>query len=166
MFRLSRKSICVFLIGAIALASVYFFLDIKKTEADFEDETVQEFPPRQVGDSLVFLQGNTLVSIKNKVIAKRMFVVVTAYSSSPDETDGTPFVTASGKYVRDGVVANNLLPFGTEIKIPELFGDKIFVVEDRMHYKKGYYHIDIWFPSKQEAQKFGAKRTYIEILEG
>ena len=27
------------------------------------------------------------------------------------------------------------------------------------------YGVDIWFPSHQEAENFGAKRTYIEILE-
>ena len=63
-------------------------------------------------------------------------------------------------------MANNLLPFGTEIRIPELYGDRIFVVEDRMSRKKSYYHVDIWFPSKEEAKNFGAERTYIEVLEG
>jgi 3D (Asp-Asp-Asp) domain-containing protein len=51
------------------------------------------------------------------------------------------------------------------VKIPELFGEKIFVVEDRMNQKKGYYHVDVWFPSYWEAKNFGVKRTYIEILD-
>jgi len=34
--------------------------------------------------------------------------------------------------VRDGVIATNILPFGTKVRIPEIFGDKVFVVEDRM----------------------------------
>ena len=93
-------------------------------------------------------------------------MVITAYSSTPWETDGNPFITASGSCVREGIVANNLLPFGTKIRIPELYGDKIFVVEDRMNWKKGYYHLDIWFPNYQEAKNFGAKKAYVEILEG
>lgn len=96
---------------------------------------------------------------------QKINVVITAYSSTVWETDDTPYITASGTYVRDGIVANNLLPLGTKIKIPEIFGDKIFVVEDRMNSRKSYYHIDIWFPSYQEALNFGAKRTYIEILK-
>jgi len=39
------------------------------------------------------------------------------------------------------------------------------VVEDRMNPKKGYYHIDIWFPDYNQAKGFGAKTTYIEIIE-
>jgi len=29
--------------------------------------------------------------------------------------------------VKDGIVANNLLPFGTEIKLPGIFGDKVLL---------------------------------------
>jgi len=90
-------------------------------------------------------------------------VAITAYSSSIDETDNDPFITASGEWVRDGIVAANFLPFGTEIKIPELYGDKVFVVQDRMHPRKKY-QVDIWFPSKAEALEFGAHYTYIEVL--
>ncbi|KKQ76416.1 MAG: hypothetical protein US98_C0037G0003 [Parcubacteria group bacterium GW2011_GWC1_38_6] len=93
-------------------------------------------------------------------------VVVTAYSSTPWETDNDPFITASGSLVRDGIIANNYLPFGTLVRIPEIYGDKVFVVKDRMNSKKGDYHIDIWLPSNREAKNFGVKRTYIEILEG
>src|SRR6056297_1393369 len=63
-------------------------------------------------------------------------VWLTAYSSSPDETDSTPFITASGERVREGIVATNFLPLNSTIQIPELFGDKIFVVKDRMHHRK------------------------------
>jgi len=97
-------------------------------------------------------------------VAQKIKVVVTGYSSSVWETQGDPFITASGMKVRDGIVANNLLPFGTLIRLPELFGDKIFVVEDRMNPKKGYYHIDVWFPSREEALRFGSKITEMEIL--
>ena len=64
---------------------------------------------------------------------KIMVVLATAYSSTPDQTDATPFITAWNTRVRDGILAANFLPFGTLVKIPEVFGDKIFVVEDRMH---------------------------------
>ena len=96
---------------------------------------------------------------------KKIKVVITAYSSTPEETDSTPFITASGKNVRDGIIANNLLPFGTKIKIPKLYGDKVFVVEDRMNKRKSNYHFDIWFPSKNLALNFGVKTAEIEVLE-
>jgi len=97
-------------------------------------------------------------------------VRATGYSSTPDQTDSTPFVTASGAYVRDGIIAANVyengrrLPFGTLVRIPEIYGDKIFVVEDRMNirYKN---NIDIWFPETQLAREFGSKKVTIEIVE-
>lgn len=120
---------------------------------------------------LTFLGNNTLVSMFSPVgpefkVIKKIPVVITAYSSTPEETDNTPFITAAGTHVRNGVIANNYFDFGTKIKIPELYGEKIFIVEDRMSWKKGSYQIDIWFPSHREAENFGAKRTYIEVLEG
>jgi 3D (Asp-Asp-Asp) domain-containing protein len=114
------------------------------------------------------LQGNSLLAVSplpSPKVVKTVTMMATAYSSTPQETDNDPFITAAGTWVRDGIVANNLLPFGTKIRIPELYGEKIFVVEDRMNSKKGYYHIDIWFPSYWEAKEFGAKKTYVEILE-
>jgi len=98
-------------------------------------------------------------------VAKTIKVVVTAYSSTPDQTDDTPFVTASGKSVADGIIANNMLPFGTKIKIPSIYGNKIFIVEDRMASYKSNYHIDIWMPSRSSAVNFGFKIANIEILE-
>lgn len=92
----------------------------------------------------------------------RLFV--TAYSSSPDETDDTPFITASGKRVADGILATNLFPFGTKARIPALFGDKVFIIEDRMHHRFRD-RVDIWMPTKVEALKFGKKSAEIEILE-
>jgi 3D (Asp-Asp-Asp) domain-containing protein len=96
------------------------------------------------------------------VAVKRVYI--TAYSSTPEETDDTPFITASGKEVRDGIVAANFLPIGTKIRIPELFGDKVFVVEDRMHPRITDV-IDIWMPTKDEAKQFGKVYSEIEILE-
>ena len=108
-------------------------------------------------------------SNKAKNVTKTLKVVITAYSSSWDETTGIPGVagtiTASGKKVANGIVANNKLPFGTKIRIPSLYGDKIFVVEDRMNKRMGEYRFDIWMPSKQEAKIFGVQKVEIEILE-
>jgi len=101
----------------------------------------------------------------SKGAARRMKVVLTAYSSTVGQTDGTPFITANGTYVRDGIVANNGLPFGTEIRIPELFGEKVFSVQDRMHWRKGGYQFDIWFPTYEQAKNFGVKYAYVEVLE-
>jgi 3D (Asp-Asp-Asp) domain-containing protein len=96
-------------------------------------------------------------------VEKTLKVWVTAYSSTPEETDDTPFITAWNTPVRDGIVATNLLPFGSKIRIPELFGDKIFTVEDRMHRRKTDF-VDVWMGSKLEALEFGISRTNIEVI--
>lgn len=98
-------------------------------------------------------------------VVRTVEMVITAYSSTKEQTDDTPFITASGKYVKDGIIANNMLPFGTKIRIPELYGDKIFTIEDRMHKRKGMYQADIWFAEYEKAKEFGAKIAHIEILE-
>ena len=129
----------------------------------------------EIDGSLNLIQDNSVFSNSEHYLpeyklvhdsdgSKKIKVAVTAYSSCPGETDGDPYITASGKWVQDGIVAANFLPFGTEIKIPELYGNKIFVVQDRMHPRKKY-QVDIWFPSKTEAIEFGAHYTYIELVE-
>lgn len=94
---------------------------------------------------------------------KHYKVNITAYSSTPEETDDTPFITASGAYVRRGVAAANFLPLGTAIRIPELFGDQVFIIEDRMH-ERFHNKVDIWFPEKSQAKKFGIQLATIEVL--
>ena len=96
--------------------------------------------------------------------ARKVYLVsITGYSSTPDQTDHTPFITASGVHVRDGVAAANFLPFGTVFRIPELFGDKTFVVEDRMH-RRYWLNVDIWFPERDLAKEFGRKIVKVEIV--
>lgn len=91
-------------------------------------------------------------------------ITVTAYSSTADQTDGTPFITANGTYVYDGLVACNFLPFHAKVKFPEVFGNKVFVVEDRMAKKNGN-KMDIWMPSRELALQFGVKKLAVEIVE-
>ena len=112
-----------------------------------------------------FLTASSHYLPEDKIIVLETIpVIVTAYSSSVWETDSTPYLTAAGTVTRDGVVASNLLPFNTKIRIPEYFGNKIFTVEDRMNKRMDDFQIDIWFPSSYQAHLFGVKYTYIETL--
>ena len=96
---------------------------------------------------------------------KTLRAVITAYTSTKDQTDDDPFIAATGKRVHDGMIAANFLPFGTKVKIPALYGDKIFVVEDRMNARYGYGRMDMWMDAtKAEARKFGVKRVEVEIF--
>ena len=104
------------------------------------------------------------ITIKKAKVSSRTFKVsASAYSSTKDQTDDSPFITASGTYVRDGIIAANFLPFGTAVKIPEIYGDKIFIVEDRMN-SRYWYNVDIWFPERSMAKDFGRKTVTIEVV--
>jgi 3D (Asp-Asp-Asp) domain-containing protein len=155
----------IFLLLAVFLVAAFIFFNIcsQKALANLAMDSTE--------GKLAFLEKNTLMSLVSPAgpefkVVRKVNVVITAYSSTPLETDDTPFVTASNTQVREGIVANNYFPFGTKIRIPELYGDKIFTVEDRMSWKKSNYHIDVWASSYQEAKNFGVKRTYIEVVEG
>ncbi len=106
----------------------------------------------------------TASAVQTKSV-KLVRFTATAYSSTPDQTDGDPFITASGQRVHPGVAASNVLPFGTKFKLPALFGDQIFTIEDRMNAKyDGQRRVDIWFNSTEKAIDFGVKNAEMEIL--
>lgn len=109
------------------------------------------------------VEDEMMVSIPYFVKTERS-VEVTAYSSTPDQTDDSPFITASGTSVRDGIVAANWLPFGTKIQIPEAYGDKVFVVEDRMN-KRHSERMDIWMPTRADAVKWGRRKVTVRVLQ-
>ncbi|MBS3902994.1 MAG: 3D domain-containing protein [Anaplasmataceae bacterium] len=90
-------------------------------------------------------------------------VWATAYTSAPEETDDTPHITAMGTATREDVMATNFLPFGTKVRLPEIFPDRVFIVEDRMHPRMVGF-IDIWMDSKEKAYSFGKRRVKIEII--
>ena len=91
------------------------------------------------------------------------WLTVTAYSSTRDQTDRTPYTTGWITPVRDGIAAINFLPLGSLVRFPDMFGDKVFVVEDRMNarYK---YRADIWMPTRAAAKQFGLKYLRLEVL--
>ena len=99
-------------------------------------------------------------------------VVATGYSSSVRETDSTPFITASNTRTRDGILAlsRDLLKrytpgapfdFGDRVHVPGL-GE--FVVEDSMN-SRWNNRIDIWFPSRLEALRFGVHEVYLRTVD-
>jgi 3D (Asp-Asp-Asp) domain-containing protein len=129
-----------------------------------EQETELSWMPL---DELITLQSQALIQSANPdtpVVTARHWVTVTAYSSTLDQTDATPFITASGTHVRDGVIACNFLRFGTKVRFPQLYGEKIFLVEDRMAAKNSH-KMDIWFTTRGQAKQFGIKTVKVEILE-
>jgi 3D (Asp-Asp-Asp) domain-containing protein len=88
-------------------------------------------------------------------------VTAVAYSSTVDQTDLTPCMTAAGITVRPGVIATNFLPLGTVLRIQ----DEAYVVADRMNKRyNGKYIVDVWHPTRAQAKSFGAKLVDVEVL--
>lgn len=112
----------------------------------------------------------------------RLVLEATAYTSSPGETDRTPFVTATGMRTALGVVAVSrdllrILPYGTKLRLKDLgsvygrgkgrfdalFQDRIFVVADTMH-PRMREKLDIWLPDRALALQFGRRLLEVEVL--
>jgi len=107
------------------------------------------------------IEIETLKKKIEKILQGEIEVLATAYTSSRKECDDTPFITASNKRVRWGVIAMDKVPFGTKVYIP--FFKKVFVVEDRGRAIRGS-RIDIWMPNRNDAIKFGKKRLIVYVL--
>lgn len=90
-------------------------------------------------------------------------VPITAYTSRPEETDDTPFTTASGVRVKDGIIACNFLPFGARVAIPKRFGAQVFTVEDRMH-PRNARAVDVWMRYLCAAREFGRDTVDIVVV--
>ena len=95
-------------------------------------------------------------------------VIATAYSSTVDQTDSTPCITASGfnvcKHGKEDILAANFLPLGAKVRIPELYGTRIFTVEDRMN-KRYDYRVDLWKKDRNTAITFGKRLIKIEVVQ-
>lgn len=92
--------------------------------------------------------------------------VITAYSSDVYQCDSTPCVTANGfnvcQHGEMDTIATNHLKFGTKVKIPEIFGDRIFIVRDRMN-RRYKDRVDVWMTNRYDAIQFGIKKATIYV---
>lgn len=123
-------------------------------------KTTPAMPPTEPAiQSSVFLPA-----VQYKTAPKRSFVgTVFAYTSSVNQTDATPTITASGLNVTDGTLATNCLPFGTKVRFPSLYGNKEFTVTDRMATRHSCNSFDIWQKSLVEAKQFGRQIALVEV---
>ena len=102
---------------------------------------------------------------KNRLVTARFKqgktnILVTGYSSTPDQCSGNPFITASGTHVHQGTMAcPPQYPFGTKITIKDV---GTFICEDRGGAIKGN-HFDMWFTSRSKALAWGKRVVVAEI---
>lgn len=115
---------------------------------------------------------NTFPEVEDRKPTRVIAAVMTAYSSEAAQTDATPCIPADWKYNlcehyeefgEQDTIAANFLPLGTKVRLPGLYGDKVFTVRDRMNARYGVGRGDIWMPTKTEAKQFGVKRVTMEI---
>lgn len=104
--------------------------------------------------------------------ARSAVVTASAYTSHPEQTQGDPFVTASGRRLEPGMralaVSEDLLEaglaFGTRVRIEGVEGE--WVVLDRMPSGRRRA-IDLWFGRDEDAAlRFGRKRVRIDWQDG
>ncbi len=151
------------IIALIAIFNLAFPRHVFAQNGAIELKTPSTAVCLPVGEEIA-VQPNRLPEIQSRPAKRTIQVVVTAYSSTVDQTDGDPFTTASGSKVHDGTVAFNALPFGTKVRFPDRFGEKIFVVEDRLSSRAGPFHADIWMPTRSDALQWGKRTLTMEIL--
>jgi len=118
---------------------------------------------------------NTIKDVKKREIeallkqGKVINMTVTAYNSEVGQCDDTPCITANGfnvcEHGIEDVIATNILPFGTKVMFPDLYGDKIFTVQDRMNAKYSY-RADIWMVHRADAIQFGAHYNVKMVVLG
>src|SRR5665811_666463 len=81
--------------------------------------------------------------------------------------DSSPCITANGfnvcEHGIEDTIAANFLKFGTKVMIPELFGERVFVVRDRMN-RRYTNRVDIWFKDYNDAINFGLKVATIQAV--
>lgn len=117
---------------------------------------------KAIGDSF-YPESHILGALADPPVSKIYVGIrtITGYSSSLDECDDTPYVTASGEVVREGIVASNEFPFGTRLEIE----GEVYEVQDRMHRRFQSGEIDIWFPMKKEAKDFGKQLKEVYLIK-
>ena len=148
-----------FLFPAPVLASEY-------SESDnFEDSATLVHNTVDLSFENEFI--NNLPNSNELTIIRESYHTLSAYNSEVAQCDSTPCITANGfNLCEHGVedsIAANFLKFGTKVRIPELFGDRIFVVRDRMN-SRYIDRVDIWMLEKTDAKQFGIKIAKIEVL--
>ena len=143
-----------FLFPAPVLASEYY------TDQPAEAVMAMETASFEIVNSLPANIGLDTARTKN--------VFITAYNSEVAQCDDDPCTTANGynlcEHGIEDSIAANFLPFGAKVRIPELFGNKVFIVRDRMNSRYDS-RVDVWMVNKTDAIQFGVKFAKIEILE-
>ena len=99
---------------------------------------------------------------------RTIYVTATAYTSTVGQTDSTPCVTANQfdlcQHNEENIIACNFLTFGTKVVFPDIDPNKVYLVQDRMHYRFPY-RVDFWMKDTQQAKSFGVQTLKMKIYD-
>lgn len=164
----------ILLTAVIALTAMAYFqhqrLDELQSIVAQQDLHMVELKARQQDSqtAMALLYRFSLANHQNILGLKRkQNVTVTAYSPRPEETDDTPYRTASNRPVRSGIVAvsRDLFDagwvFGKQVYIKN---HGVFTIDDLMHPRKKN-QIDIFMHETDRALRFGRKQLDAYLLE-
>jgi len=90
------------------------------------------------------------------------YFIASGYSAN-DPVQGTNNITATGKEIKEGMVAvdSKVILLGTKIEIKDM---GIFIAEDTGGKIEGN-RIDIYFDTKKEAKEFSRKGIWVRIID-
>lgn len=165
---LAKKT--VFILLAVIIFDFFLFpapILASNLEKDFNISQIVEYIDKNINfgrNKFV----STLPKNEDLKLKRTGNYTITAYSSEIAQCDNSPCITANGfnvcEHAIEDTVAANFLPLGAKVRIPNLFGDKVFVVRDRMN-KRHQNRLDVWMLERQDAVNFGIKVAKVEILE-
>lgn len=169
-FKFRKYALDISVVALLGVMGIYVFFpvmanaDIKNEQKAMSDETVDLIIKAMQNETKDY--GN--FPIAENASARRTFrVAITAYTSDIAQTDETPCITSSGLNLctrgTEDIIAANFLPIGTRVRIPDLYGDHVFYVQDRMNARYDR-HLDIWMKDYDDAKQFGLKIAKIEVF--
>ncbi len=154
-----------------ALAAEAVNQELEANQSLVNEEIVIEVNKESAPDENILIfenEKNTNEATEEQKVIRSSFHTITAYNSEAAQTDDSPCITANGfnvcEHGTEDTIAANFLKFGTKVRIPELFGDRVFVVRDRMN-RRHADRVDVWMNNRQDALKFGIRVAKIEVLE-
>jgi len=157
------------LMFVLVIALYIFYPSIANADKDYLQSHLDEKSTALVIESMQekTKRFGSLPQAKNSVPKNTIKIPISAYTSNVLQTDDTPCITASGfdvcEHGIENIVAANFVPLGSRVRIPELFGNRVFLVEDRMN--KRYHHkIDIWMQNIEDARNFGLQYATVEVF--
>ncbi|MEI6511203.1 MAG: hypothetical protein WCO25_04140 [Candidatus Uhrbacteria bacterium] len=168
LLRKHANDLMIGVVSGLVIANVFFL-----NSASADVDTGPRYPASSTVALMIAAMQNETRDFGSLPVApiaapRRTYTIpVSAYSSDAAQTDATPCIAARGfdlcENDEENVVAANFLPIGTKLRIPELYGSRIFTVVDRMNARYDR-HVDVWMKTKADAKSFGRKRATIEVF--